>query len=111
MNIRDTTRRQRRGPEQTIRRNTRIKVMSLITEIHKVGSRRPLVEVDSYKYERSVVVLPIFADVLAVHEAHVRIEHAGRRRRWSARPWPLDSRDSDGPIEVGNGRRLGPWAE
>src|ERR1700687_1920257 len=107
MDIQHTTRRQRGGPEQAIRRDASVKVMSLITEIHKVGSRRPLIKIDSYKYERSVVVLPVFTDVLAVHEAHVRIEHAGRRRRWPAGPGPLDRRDSDGPIEVGNGRRFG----
>src|SRR2546423_10242116 len=92
--------RQRHGPEQAISPDARVKVMSLITEIHKVRSQRPLVEIDSNEHKRSVVVFPVLADVLAIHEAHVSIEHTRRSGRWPARPWPLNRCDSYGAIEV-----------
>ena len=78
----DTIRGYQDCPKQTVRRDVRVVVVDLLGDIRR--SNWTGVDVQSDEPERCVIVLAVHRDVLAHHEAHVRLE--GERGEASAGP-------------------------
>ena len=60
----------RNGPEEPILGDARGEVVDLVAE---VGGDRPRKEVESYEAEGALVLLPVLADVLTLHDPHVGV--------------------------------------
>ena len=63
------------GPKQATRSNTRIEIVDLIGKITR--DNLPLIEIQSYEAESSLVLFPIQPNVDPLHEAHVSVEGKG----------------------------------
>lgn len=63
------------GPKQATRSNTRIEIVDLIGKIAR--DNLPLIEIQSYEAESSLVLFPIQSNVDSLHEAHVSVEVKG----------------------------------
>jgi hypothetical protein len=100
-----------RYPEEPAFRNSRVVVVALM-----VGVNLTFIKVQSDEAERTVVALAVFADVNALHEAHVGLEEKLRglasfgvnpnpvpKTRQSP-TWPLRSVISDGSTGLVTGK-------
>src|SRR5260370_37667062 len=63
------------GPKQATPSNTRVEIVDLIRKIAR--DNLPLIEIQSYEAERSLVLFPIHPNGHPLHEAHVSVEGKG----------------------------------
>lgn len=89
------------GPKQATRSNTRIEIVDLIGKIAR--DNLPLIEIQSYEAESSLVLFPIHPHVDPLHEAHVSVEGKGSSNtslRVCSCPRPVDNSGSNCAMKI-----------